>query len=200
MRIDEYTGSGWGGKLASQAYWNALRKLRVVWRDVFDEELEAKGGFAMEAFEDALQNLRERLKRDPEGGKQLLASLDVESEEEVEKVLLRWADIDDLTPNQVKTALLDEFRKRGEGRHDLRGVLRDVFKTLFNGSQTKRPLVGANRHWPRLRQYLRELEQETDWTPDGTGIRLVNASGKGRVADMPQDPGKLNVVVDPDYL
>jgi hypothetical protein len=189
-----------GGKPASQAYWNALRKLQDAWREVFNDELEAHGSRGMERFENAIGSLKQRLRQDVAGGKRLLEVLDVQPGEDIEEVLLAWADMDDLTPKQVKAAMLREVQNRGEGRFELRAVLRAVLDVLFDDARTRRPRVGSNRHWPRLLQYLRELEEDTDWSPDGRGVRLANAGGRGPVARQPQDPGLLSILIDPDYL
>lgn len=189
-----------GGKPASQAYWNALRKLQDAWREVFDDELEAHGSRAMERFEDALGSLKQRLREDATSGKRLLELLDVQAGEEIEEVLLAWANVDDLAPNLVKAALLTEVHNRGKGRFELRPVLRAVLDALFDDARTRRPRVGPNRHWPRLLQYLRELEEDTDWSPEGRGVRLTNAGGRGPVARQPRDPSLLSILIDPDYL
>jgi hypothetical protein len=199
LHLDELLESN-GGKLASQAYWNALRKLRDAWREVFGEELEARGSRAMETYENALETLKARVRLDTADGKRLLDMLDVNPGEDVGEVLIGWADLDDLTPNQIKTALLEVCRKQNEGRHDLRAVLRAVLDSLFDDTKTRRPRVGANRHWPRLLQYLRELEEETDWSPDGQGIRLANIGGRGPVARLPRDPASLSIIIKPDYI
>lgn len=200
MRLDELLESNGGGKPASQAYWNALRKLRDAWREVFDDELEAHGSRAMETFENALETLKVRLGKDAEGGKRLLNALDIESGEDVGEVLLGWADLDDLTPKAIKGAILEEVYRCGAGRHPLRQILRKALDALFTGSDRRRPRVGENRHWPRLLQYLRELEAATDWSPDGRGIRLANAGGRGPVAKDPRDPARLDLIIDPDYF
>lgn len=196
----DHLDSDGGGKPASQAYWNALRKLQDAWREVFNDELEAHGSRAMERFEDALGSLKQRLLEDATGGKRLLEVLDVQAGEDIEEVLLAWADMDDLTPKRVKAALLMEVQNRGKGRFELRPVLRAVLDVLFDDTRTRRPRVGPNRHWPRLLQYLRELEEDTDWSPEGRGVRLANAGGRGPVARQPQDPRLLSIVIDPDYL
>lgn len=199
MRLDELLEAN-GGKPASQAYWNALRKLRDAWRDVFGEELDSHGSRAMETYENALETLKVRLRQDAAGGKRLLDMLDVKADEDVGEVLLGWADLDDLPPNAIKAAILEECQSQGEGRHDLRTVLRPALDKLFGGTKTRRPRIGANRHWPRLLQYLRELEEETDWSPDGRGIRLANIGGRGPVARHPRDPTSLSAIIEPDYL
>ena len=154
----------------------------------------------MERFEDALGSLKQRLREDAAGGKRLLEVLDVQAGEDVEEVLLAWADMDDVTPKRVKAALLMEVQNLGKGRFELRPVLRAVLDVLFADTRTRRPRVGPNRHWPRLLQYIRELEDDTDWSPEGRGVRLANAGGRGPVARQPKDPGLLSILIDPDYL
>ena len=61
MRFSEMRDFDDGGKLASQAYWNALRKLQEAYEVVYGEELEAYGDRPMARFESALGNLKKRL-------------------------------------------------------------------------------------------------------------------------------------------
>ena len=96
--------------------------------------------------------------------------------------------------------MMAELARRGTGRYEMRDVLRAVLDTLFDASTTRRPRVGANRHWRRLLQYLRELEQETDWSPDGRGVRLANRGGRGPVALEPRDPGLLRLIIDVGFI
>lgn len=191
---------GGGGKHASQAYWNAFYKLRNAWLEVFGEELAANGSKAMETYENALAFIKVRLQEDAVGREKLREVLDVRSDEAIAEVLLTWADMDDRTPAQVRQAMLDQCRLLGSGRHELRRYLRAVLDALFDDTGTRRPRVGPNRHWPRLRQYLRELEADTDWSPHGRGLRLANIGGKGPVARVPGDPTALVLVINTDYL
>lgn len=190
-----------GGKAASQAYWNALNMLRDAWRYVLDEELETPpGNRAKEAFENALDQVKKRLNEDAVEGERLRNRLDVDSSESIRDVLLGRADLDDRTPNQIKAAMFTAFQGKGVGRFELSAVLRDVLDALFDARDMRRPRVGANRHWPRLLQYLREIEEETDWSPDGRGIKLTNSGGRGPVASEPRDPLRLCIIINPDYL
>ncbi len=200
MRFSEMREFDDGGKLASQAYWNALRKLQHACEEVFGEELETYGDRPMALFESALESLKRRLSQDAEQGKRVLDILDIEPGEDIAAVLLSNADIDSLAPKPIKTAMYGEFRSLGKGRFELRPILRRVLDEVFTDSAIRRPRVGANRHWPRLRQYLREIEDETNWLPDGQGMRLANKSGRGPVAQFPTDPSRLSVIIDPDYL
>jgi hypothetical protein len=199
LRVEElFEGSG--GKLAAQTYWNALNKLRAAWHEVFGEPLPTEGNNAMDAFRQALDVIKARLKSDAAGGKRLRDALDVGTGEDIAEVLLTWADMEGVTPAAAKLAMRAEARRLGAGRHELRALLRPVLDALFADSVTRRPRVGANRHWRRLFQYLRELEDETDWSPAGRGIHLMNAGGGGKVSPRQRDPGKLAVRIDPSYL
>ena len=126
--------------------------------------------------------------------------MDIEPGEDIGTVLLSDADIDSLAPKPIKTAMYAEFRSLEKGRFELRPILRRVLDEVFTDPAIRRPRVGANRHWPRLRQYLRAIEDETNLPPDGQGMRLANRSGRGPVAQNPADPCRLSVVIDPDYL
>jgi hypothetical protein len=188
-----------GGKYASQAYWNALNKLRAAWKDVFGEDLPTVGNRAKDAFEQAIDQIKQRLSADAPGEKRLRDALDVDAKEDIAEVLLRYADMDDIAPKMVKQSMLEQCLRLGDGRHELRTLLRAVLDQVFAGAKTRRPRVGANRHWPRLLQYVRELEDDTDWTT-GKGIHLMNAGGGGRVARAPADPGTLAIRIDTSHL
>lgn len=196
MLVEELWES-YGGKHASQAYWNALAKLRAAWKEVLGEDLPTQGNRAKDAFEQAITLVKQRLENDAPSGRRIRDILDMEIGEDIAEALLR-ADMDDLPPKLVLQVLRDECATLGTGRHELRTLLRLVLDKLFD-AKTRRPRVGANRHWPRLLQYLRELEEQTDWGDD-QGVRLVNAGGGGKVATQPGDPGRLAVRIDSNYL
>ena len=197
LRVEELFENA-GGKHASRAYWNALTALRAAWKEVSGEDLPTHGNNAKDAFGQALDLLKSRLKDDAGREKQLRVALDVEPGESIASALLD-ADVDDLPPKQVKEAMLERCKALGFGRHELRAMLRPVLDALFPGPNTRRPRVGPNRHWPRLLQYVREIEEESTWS-DGKGIHLMNRGGGGKVAQRPADPGDLLIRVDPDYL
>lgn len=200
MRTGEMREFDDGGKLPSQAYRNALRKLQDACEEVSGEQLEVRGERPMALFESALESLKKRLSEDAEERKRLLVLLDIEPDEDLRAALLYPVDIDALTPKQVKDAMYLEFHRRDKGCFGLRSILRRVLNKLYPDFTIRRPNVGANRHWPRLRQYVREIEDETNCLPDGRGIRLVNKGRRGPVAQHPGDPGRLSVIIDPDYL
>lgn len=188
-----------GGKYVSQAYWNALNKLRAAWREVFNEDLPTAGNRAKDAFEQAIYQIKQRLSADAPGEKRLRDALDVDAKEDIADVLLRYADMDDIPPKVVKQSMVEQCLRLGDGRHELRALLRAVLDQMFADAKTRRPRVGANRHWPRLLQYVRELEEDTDWTT-GKGVHLMNVGGGGRVARKPGDPSDLVVRVDSTHL
>jgi hypothetical protein len=188
-----------GGKHAAQAYWNALNKLRSAWKEVFNEDLPTVGNRAKDAFEQAIELMTHRLSADAPAGKRLRDALDVEAEEDIADVLLRYADLDDIPPNVVKQSLMEQCLRLGDGRHELRVLLRAVLDQVFADTKTRRPRVGINRHWPRLLQYVRELEANTNWST-GKGVHLMNAGGGGRVAREPEDPAHLALRIDTSHL
>jgi hypothetical protein len=160
LRLDELFDSQ-GGKAASQVYWNALKTLRAAWKEVFNEDLPTEGNLAKAAFEQAILQVRQRLANDAVGEKRLRAELDVDASDDIAEVLLSYVDMDDFPPRVVKQAMREESIRLGEGRHELRSLLRAVLDSVQADPKMRRRRAGANRHWPRLLQYLRELEEET---------------------------------------
>ncbi len=181
-----------GGKKASQAYWNALKILKYAFREATGEELTAGGSSAKQAFQLAVEEIEVRLRMDRALDKAIRTRLDLDPDEDIVTNFFGRDDIDDRSPNEVKEAILAELLHRGTGRFELRPILRAALDTLFDDPERKKPRVGANRHWPRLLHYLREIEEETG------GIRPTDISGRGRVARTPADPGRLGIQIDPD--
>lgn len=143
--------------------------------------------------------LKQRLAGSSEKREQLYQLLDVESEEDIKSALLGWADMDDLSPNQIKATMRAKLEHYEKGSHELRPFLREVLNRLFGSRKVRRPNVGRNRHWPRLLQYLRELEGETDFSPEGRGLRLIYAGGSACGTANP-DLDVLYLAIDPDHL
>jgi len=189
-----------GGRAAAQAYWNAVRKLRQIWRDLFYEELPSNTPSAKGTYDLVLAHIKEKISSEKNRYGQIYKELDIDEGDFIEGVMINSADFDDLSPNLIKSEIVKECSRRGNGKFPLRDVLRGVFDKLFSDKSLRRPNVGANRHWPRVLQYLRELEAETDNSPDGQGIRLRNSCGHGRVAANPRDPGKLDIAIDTNYI
>jgi len=55
--------------------------------------------------------------------------------------------------------------------------------------------VGENRHFPRMVQWLREVEGEST-SGDYVGLRLMNRSGSGGVAACPSNPYGLKARIN----
>ncbi|MDF1835843.1 MAG: hypothetical protein P1U62_13320 [Alteraurantiacibacter sp. bin_em_oilr2.035] len=199
MKLEEIF-EGTGGKAASMAYWNALRALRNAWHEVFEEDLPTEGNNAKDAYTQALERVRQRLKGDKRTERRFRSELGLDDDDELGEALLEFADLDALSPNEVKASILAQCEVLGDGRHELRQLLRPVLDALFEGRSKRQARVGANRHWPRLLLYLRELEAETDWEGYGQGVKLMNSGGRGPVAAHPTDPSKLAVRIDTSNL
>lgn len=112
--------------------------------------------------------------------------------------------LDDFTPNQIFHALASaaEFLSSEAGPVDIECIvyLKTALKILFEQSEEfGRFNVGRNRHWPRLWQWLREYAEETVYD-EGTGLKVMNASRTGYVAEFPRDPAALLVRIEKDWL
>lgn len=199
MLLDEMMGDH-GGKAASMAYWNALSALRSAWKQVFNEDLPTEGNNAKDAYRQALNLVTQRLKGNARDEHRLRSELDIADDQDLGEALLDFADLDDLSPNEVKASILRHSTELGDGRHELRTLLRLVLDDIFEGRRFRQARVGANRHWPRLLLYLRELEDETDWGDNNRGLRLMNVSGRGPVAAKPEDPARLGIRIDTSFI
>lgn len=113
-------------------------------------------------------------------------------------------DIDDVSPNMFKNAIYAEAEARTSAEEIvdvvLDAFLRGAVTRAMEGIGWKRRLnVGVNRHFPRMLQWLREVEEETT-DGRGGGLRLMNRGGGGRVAAEPVGPADLKVRLDPNLL
>ena len=146
---------------------------------------------------------------------QLLAEhLDVTVQPTIEKTVMEVAksmedrgvvrDIDDITPNQFRRAVFDTanaLKRSGELVHiSMPDFLRQCLKRVFQRLEIRgRINVGPNRHFPRMMEWLHQIADDTEW--DGVkGLKITNASGRGRVAAQPSDPKTLKVVLNADVL
>ena len=199
MKIEDiFEGSG--GKAASMAYWNALSALRAAWHEVFEEELPTEGNNAKNAYAQALAKVTRRLSGDRNTERRFRSELGLEDDDELGEALLEFADLDSIPPNEVKASILAQCAELGDGLHELRDLLRRVLDELFDGRSKRQARVGANRHWPRLLLYLRELEEETDWEEHGQGLKLINSGGRGPLAAHPADPSRLAIRIETSNL
>ncbi len=200
MRVEQNFGSSDGAKVASQVYWNARKKLNDICLLIFEDSPPILSNNAKNEYENIVAFIKSILQKNQEKKQEFYEMVDIESAEDIDESFIHAADIDDLSPNLVKQTMLNECILRGKCKVDLRLFLRSVLDSLYKDKNTRRPNVGANRHWPRLLQYLRELEEQTDWSPNGNGIRLVSKGGHGPVAKNPKNPSSLNISIDPEYL
>lgn len=199
MKIEDiFEGSD--GKAASKAYWNALSALRAAWHEVFEEELPTEGNNAKNAYAQALAKVTRRLAGDRKIERRFRSELGLEDDDKLGEALLEFADLDSISPNEVKASILAHCAELGDGRHELRDLLRRVLDQLFDGRSKRHARVGPNRHWPRLLLYLRELEEETDWEEYGQGLKLMNSGGRGPLAAHPVDPSRLAIRIETSNL
>lgn len=113
-------------------------------------------------------------------------------------------DIDDVSPNLFKSSCVAEAKRHPEGEVvdvALPEFLRAVMKAV--GSKmgwSKRVNIGANRHFPRMVEWLREIQNESEWEDGNFGLRLMNLKGAGQVRSYPTDPATLKIRIRSDYL
>ena len=174
--------------------------MRSAWRDVFGEDFPARGIRPHEVFEHGLALVRARRESDPASMLRFDEILDVQAQEDLAGMLLDHADVDSLTPMLVKKVMLAECRRLGAARIELPRFLQSALARLFADAEARIPSIGPNRHWPRLRQYLRELEAATDNSPSGRGVHIINSIGAGRAGREPKDPCQLVIRIDPRHL
>lgn len=113
-------------------------------------------------------------------------------------------DIDDVSPNAFKSACLDEAKRYPEGDAvdvPLPDFLRVIIKAVgLKMGWSKRINIGANRHFPRMVEWLREIQNESEWEDGSFGFRLMNAKGAGQVRGYPTDPSTLKIRIRSEYL
>lgn len=209
-----HRGSSSAAVAASMIYSKAVTIICDVWHRTQGTELDFyRSGSAKDRFNRLVEALEAQL-TSKEELRTLAEQLDVGAKGSVQETLDelvrdvadadRLTDIDDLSPNDIKSAIYQAAAaKAGDSVVDLdvAGLLRAALDKVFaERGISGRMNIGANRHWPRLFAYLRECEAETDWSPLGCGLWIKNASGAGPVAKTPRDPRRLKVTVDPTYL
>ncbi|MFC0267290.1 hypothetical protein [Kushneria aurantia] len=192
-----------GGKKASQAYWNALGKLKEMWLEVFDEDIGfEKQATAKRCYEQAIETVSEKLRKNPYNENKFKTYTNITDPgdpEILDKELRLAPDIDDLSPNLLLGIMLekmDDLECSGMEKIELRHFLREVLDEAFEDRGTRRPNVGANRHWPRLRQYLREIEEMCTGNPQTERSQIMRNTYGGRIALLPKDPGRLTLKVN----
>ncbi|WP_457588911.1 hypothetical protein [Ensifer canadensis] len=198
---------------ASKALGKVIREIRAAWFEAFGTEMIVGGATPSARFDDLLAQLRAKWagKHDRE---LLIKALDIHGFDagggNVEQVVDFVSDdsflrsVDDLTANQILSAMeavaWEESVEDGVVELDLAAFLRMVIKRIFSDNGRKgRIYVGPNRHFSRLFQWLTEYAERTVWE-GGSGLKIRNLSGRGRVALHPRDPKLLKVVIDRTFL
>lgn len=195
-----------------RTYGAATRHMMTVWEDVTGRPMDTLSGYPKDRFKKALGYfvramgsgdavaLRAKLDGATKDDK-FVKSLIEDSLASPEEALA--PDVDDVPPAIFKKAIWAEALDRvGDEVVDidlddfLRAVVSRVIKKM--GWQ-RRFNVGKNRHFPRMVQWLREVEEETT-CDNGIGLRLMNRASAGKVASYPSGPEKLKVRLDSDWL
>lgn len=203
-----------GVKISSMTYHKVITAIANAWEQQFGEPMPITGYTPTDRFTSVLELLKSKLqsRMDFQG---IAEQLDIPTPDSAEDLIAEVSgndvevaqiqDMDDLTPNQVKQAIYEVAAEMGSDDESvdvpMNIFLRNALKRIgVSASIELRMNVGANRHFPRLIQWLRECEAETDWGDDGRGIRIKNASGRGRVAEYPVDPKTLKVTINRSFL
>lgn len=195
-----------------RAYGAATRLMTEVWEDVVGEPMGKLSGSPKVRFRKALSVYEEAIRkgtgtsltrdlRQAAATDEVLRSLIDESFEEPDASLR--VDVDDGPPTVFKDAIRDEANDRaGDDVVDvnLEVFLRAVVARVVPRMGWNRRLnVGENRHFPRMVQWLREVQTETT-DGDCIGLKLMNRSARGPVATYPISPRTLMVRLDARWL
>lgn len=181
--------------VASKTYGKVINEIKAAWCEAFGSEMVIFGSHPRARFENVLDQLREKWAQAADKAR-LIEALDVEAlpslDDSIEDLIETVADdtfvrsVDDLTANQILAAIEVVSYEAGsdEGRveMDMASFLKSVIRRIFVDNGIKgRINIGRNRHFPRLYQWLCEYVQRTEWD-EGTGLKIHNISGRGRVA------------------
>ncbi len=195
-----------------RAYSTATRLMSEVWAEETGEPMGKLSGSPKDRFREALRqfagairaqsgtNLGEKLKtatRD-DGALKFLIEESLSAPNDVLP-----PDVDDVPPSLFKEAIWAEALDWAADEPvdvDLDVFLRPVIARVVAGMKWKRRInVGENHHFPRIVQWLREVQDESTCA-EGVGFYLMNRSGSGRVAAWPSGPNGLKVRIDSAYL
>jgi hypothetical protein len=191
-----------------RTYGKATRLMMKVWEEEIGEPMGKLSGAPKDRFHEALRHvagaIRARAGNDLGGklekaaqGDEVLKSLIDESLNAPDCMLP--PDVDDVPPSVFKDAIWAEaFERAGEEPIDvdLDEFLRSVISRIVTTMEWKRRFnVGENRHFPRMVQWLREVQGESD-NGDGKGFQLMNRSRSGSVAANPPGPYGLKVRIN----
>ena len=195
-----------------RTYGAATRHMMEVWEDMTGEPMETLSGYPKDRFRKALGYFVRAMESGD--ASELRAELNeaTENNENVKSLIedslafpekASAADIDDVPPSVFKRAIWAEAIDRaGDETVDvnLDDFLRAVVARVIDDIGWERRFnVGENRHFPRMVQWLREVEEETTWD-EGVGLYLMNRASAGRVASYPTNPRTLKVRLNKDLL
>ena len=188
-----------------RTYGAATRHMMTVWEDVTGEPMETLSGYPKDRFREALGYFVRAMESGD--ASELRAELNeaMENDENVKSLIedslaspeeASAPDVDDVPPSVFKKAIWAEAIDRaGDEIVDvnLDDFLRSVVARVIDEMGWKRRFnVGENRHFPRMVQWLREVQEETTWD-EGVGLYLMNRASAGRVASHPSNPHQLKV-------
>lgn len=193
-------------------YAKATRLMVEVWEEEKGEPMGRLSGSPKDRFREALghfagaigarggSDLGGKLKKAAEDDR-VLSSLIQETLDTPNDVLP--PDVDDVPPSVFKGAIWTEALDRASDESvdvDLDVFLRPVIVRIITAMGWMRRFnVGENSHFPRMIQWLREVQDESEYE-GGIGFRLMNRSGSGRVAACPRGPYGLKVRIDGAWL
>ncbi|WP_139283986.1 hypothetical protein [Rubrimonas cliftonensis] len=211
MRDDEPYRSYTDPKQSAMAIEKTITLIKDAWLDVFGEELIVVGGSPTERRSDVIRQLKIKLQQ-VQSRVLLIDELEVletDNEETMFDILAeeiinpeKFSSIDDYAPNQVFQSIRQMSSNALSGSSStvdisaatfLRGVIGDLRDKV---GASRRLNVGRNRHFPRLLQYLREFA-ETSCVGGEEPFKIMNAAGKGKVAQHPHSPKSLKIRIMP---
>jgi hypothetical protein len=197
---------------ASKALGKVIREIKAAWLEAFGVELVVGGSSPSARFDNLLEQLRGKWSGE-KNRELLIEALDIDtlgtsvSADDVIELVTNDSmvrNVDDLTANQIlhpmEAVAWDSSSEEGVVEIELHVFLRAVLKRIYLDNDIRgRINVGPNRQFPRLFQWLNEYALRTEWE-GGSGLKVRNLSGRGRVARYPRDPKSLKVIVDRAYL
>lgn len=194
-----------------KTYGAATRLMGEVWEETVGEPMGKLSGYPKDRFRQALDRYAKAIATGTSGLDKGIRGA-AQADDVLKSFILDEMkdpfaplapDVDDVAPSLFKKAIWDEALALADDEPidvNLDEFLRAVVKRIGTEMNWSRRInVGENRHFPRMVQWLREVEYDTT-TDDGVGLRLLNRAGRGRVAAYPTGPQTLKVRVDASYL
>lgn len=194
-----------------KTYGAATRLMGEVWEETVGEPMGKLSGYPKDRFRQALDRYAKAISNGTSGldkgirgaaqADDVLKSFILDEMTDPSQPLA--PDVDDVAPSVFKKAIWDQALALADEEPvdiNLDEFLRAVVRRICTEMNWSRRInVGENRHFPRMVQWLREVENDTT-TDDGVGLRLLNRGGRGPVANHPARPNTLKVRLDASYL